>query len=345
MNSIITEGFFLIKKGNAQEAFELKSFTIEAPSAGELIIEVEAFGLNYADVMARNGLYREAPPMPCVLGYEVVGKVRVCGPETNPELLDKRVLAFCRFGGYAKHAKVSGQAVVEVGEESAGELLALATQGVTAFYMAEYICPIRRNDRVLIHAAAGGVGTLLVQLAKRRGAIVYAKVSSEEKEEYVRKLGADFTVNYRKSDYAEQMERLLHEEKLDICFNPVGGSTFKKDMHLLGAGGRNVLFGGSELSAGKWGFFSKLNFVRKMGLVLPIGLMMQSKNIIGVNMLKIGDHKPDVLESCLKGIVDLYKKGELKVISGGMYQTDEIHKAHAFLEGGESSGKISVFWK
>lgn len=344
MSTRTSEAFFLCRKGTAEEAFEKRSFEISAPKDNEVLVEVEAFGLNYADVMARRGLYREAPPFPCVVGYEVVGTVIECGSHASTENLNKRVVAFCRFGGYSRHVITNDYAVVPVGNEDAVELLALCTQAVTAYYMAEYLTPIHSIDRVLVHAAAGGVGSILIQLAKRKGAEVVAKVGREEKEEFVKKLGADAVVNYNCSDYVKQVEQHLNGERLDISFNPVAGSTYKKDMALLGSGGRMILFGGSELSNGKWGFFSKLNFVRRMGFVLPIGLMMRSKNILGVNMLKIADNKPKVLETCLKEVVELYKQGELKPQVGGRYGSDDLAKAHSALEGGGTTGKLGVVW-
>ncbi len=339
-----SQGYFLVKKGDANHAFELRDFQLNDPTSDEIMVEVEAFGLNYADVMARRGLYQDAPPMPCILGYEVIGKIIACGPDAKQDLLGKRVAAFCRFGGYAKHVVVNDYAVVPVGDQNAIELLGLCTQGVTAYYMAEYLTSIHPIDKVLVHAAAGGVGTLLIQLAKLKGAEVIAKVGRKEKEPYVLDLGADHVVNYNNSDYISEIKKHLKGGKIDISFNPVSGSTYKKDMSILNSGGRMILFGGSELSNGKWGIFSKLNFVRKMGMVLPIGLMMNSRNILGVNMLKIADNKPKVLEHCLFSVIELYNQGEITPKVGGEYTSDQLAEAHAALESGKTTGKLGVRW-
>lgn len=342
---INSEGYFLCSTGEADKAFELRPNNLEDPVGHEVVVEAEAFGLNYADVVMRKGLYREAPDFPYVPGYEVVGKVVACGDQVDGELLGERVTAFCRFGGYSRHVKTFDYACVEVKDEPAEELLALCTQAVTAYYMAEYLAPIHSTDTVLIHAAAGGVGTILVQLAKNKGAKVIAKVGGQKKEKVVKDLGADYVVNYRTSDYAEQIRSILKEERLDVSFNPVAGSSFKKDMELLGSGGRLVLFGASELGDAKWGFFSKLNFVRKMGLLIPVGLMMRSKNILGVNMLKIADNKPEVMKSCLRDVVKLYNEGKLSPQVGGKYIYTELTKAHTDLEEGGTTGKLAVFWE
>lgn len=341
---MITEAFVLIKNGESKDAFQLKEITLNALGSDEVLIETEAFGLNYADVMARRGLYREAPLLPCVIGYEVVGKVVEVGSELNQELIGKRVVGFTGFGGYSKHAITKLDAIVEIGETSATEVLSLATQGVTAFYMSDYISPIRKNDHVLIHAAAGGVGSLLIQLAKAKGAIVYAKVGCASKMKHCLELGADHVIDYSSHAYEEKIRQLLNGKSLDISFNPVGGSTFKKDMKLIKNTGKIILFGGSELSGSKWGVLSQLNFVRKMGFFTPIVLMMKSISILGVNMLKVADNRPDVLKYCLQEVYSIYEQNKLRPVSGGEFSSAQFTEAHDLLESGKSTGKIIVRW-
>ena len=336
-----SEAIFLVKKGDAKHAFLRKEIILPALKKGEVIIKSEAFGLNYADVMARNGLYREAPPMPCVIGYEVVGEVVSVGLGGNSDLIGKRVLAFCRFGGYSRHVITKEIALVPIDDLPSSEVLALSTQGVTAYYMTDYLAPIQHGDRVLIHAAAGGVGTLLIQLAKRKGAKVIAKVGSTEKETIVRNLGADQVINYKTQDY---IEGINDSKKLDASFNPVGGSTFKKDWRHLGPGGKLYLFGGAELSGGRFGILSSLNFLRKMGVIIPAALMMTSKSILGVNMLKIADEKPAIMQVCLTQLMELYLQKKIQVIVGKVYNVKDISSAHKYLESGASIGKISVVW-
>lgn len=339
-----TEAYYLSRYGKAEQAFELRKLQIDQAGSGELVIQVEAFGLNYADVMARNKLYKEAPALPGVLGYEVVGKVTQCGVGVNEGLLGKRVVAFTRFGGYSRMVCTKASACAEIDEMDANVALSLATQYVTAYYMSMYLNPIRANERVLIHAAAGGVGIALIQLAQYRKAKIIAKVSTQEKKDYLESLGVDKVIIYKKSDYIAESLLFLGNKRLDVAYNPVGGATFKKDLKLLGAGGRMVLFGGSELVGKKWGVFSSLNFVRKMGLIIPIGLMMRSKSVLGVNMLKIADHKPEVLAECLREVVALTKKGILSPPKGETFAHTELAAAHTKLESGKSIGKISIHW-
>ncbi len=340
-----TEALVLVKKGKPKGKFVRKEWTLPALKADQILVESEAFGLNYADVMASQGLYREAPPMPCVVGYEAVGIVKEVGADLDPNLIGQRVLAFCRFGGYAKHIITEKYAVVPINDMPAGDALALCTQGVTAYYMAHYLSPVRKGEKVLIHAAAGGVGTLLVQMCKNLGAEVFAKIGSSKKEALVRSLGADHVIDYSQGDYASQIMTLLGKSRLDVSFNPVAGDTFKKDFSLLGSSGRLFLFGGSQLTGGKWGILSALNFIRKMGRPLPIGYMMRSKSVLGVNMLKIADHKPEVMEQCLKDVFELYTSGKLVPQAGGSYSVDSFDVAFDSLAKGKSTGKITVNWK
>ena len=339
-----SKALVLKQKGKSSQAFELQDIDLPEVREDEVMIKSESFGLNYADVMARNGLYRDAPPMPCVIGYEVVGIVIEVGSQVDQKMIGQRVLAFCRFGGYGRHVITKFDAAHIIDELPSQEVLALCTQGVTAFYMTDVLSPIKKGDKVLVHAAAGGVGSILIQLAKRRGASVIAKVGTQEKEQLVRQLGADHVINYRDKNYEQEVRKLLKGGSLDISYNAVGGATFKKDIKLIGAGGRLFIFGGAALSGGKLGLLSSLNFLRKMGLIIPAGLMMSSKSILGVNMLKIADYRPEVMKESLKTLIEAYRAGKIQVCVGGVFDSNEMAKAHDLLEGGKSKGKISVRW-
>ena len=183
--------------------------------------------MNYADVMARNGLYRDAPPMPCVIGYEVVGEVVEAGIELSRSIIGKEFLPF--VDSVDTDSMLLPKAIRPL--KSMIFLVKrywLFAQAVTAYYMTDMLSPIRKGDSVLIHAAAGGVGTILIQLAKKRGAKVIAKVGSNEKIPLVKNLGADFVINYKEKNYYRELKSYLDKSSLNVSYNPVGGSTFKK---------------------------------------------------------------------------------------------------------------------
>jgi NADPH2:quinone reductase len=339
-----TQGFQLIKNGKSEDAFQLNTIQLNKLEEDDILIEVTAFGLNYADVMARNGLYRECPPLPTTIGYEVVGTVSDVADVKNEGLKGKKVVAFTRFGGYAKHVITKSYAIAEIGDYDENKALCLATQYVTAYYMSHYVTNIHENENVLVHAAAGGVGTALIQMLKNKKANIIAKTGSDQKFDYLKNLGVDHIINYNKEDYAGACKKLLNNQRLDISFNPVAGKTFKKDMKLIGSGGRLVLFGGSERSGKKFGFLSTLKFVWDMGMIVPIGLMMRSKNIMGINMLKIADNKPEVIGICLNACLKMALNGEIDPQIGKIYNDGNLVDAHNFLESGKSTGKIIVRW-
>ena len=327
---------------DAQRAFALRERPDPVAGPGQVLIRSEGFGLNYADVMARKGLYRDAPPPPCVIGYETVGRVVKCGPGAAPEMVGKRVVAITRFGGYAEQVATDHRACAVVPDNMGlGEALALATQGCTAWYMATIGSPLREGQRVLIHSAAGGVGQLLVTIAVHAGSEVFAVASGKEKMDFLKGLGAHHVIDRSQGDYAEQVRTLLKTDRIDVSFNAVGGTSFKKDMRLLGECGTLVMYGGAERSGG---FFGALGFVWSMGLVIPILLMMRSQSLIGVNMLRMGERHPLLLAQCITELAGAARDGWLRPHVQEVFGADRLPEAQALLESGRSMGKVAVKW-
>lgn len=333
----------LNKYGKANEALVLQDVKEPACGKTQVLVEAEAFGLNFADVMARKGMYKDAPALPAVLGYEVVGRVVEQGAEVPVTLVGKRVVAFTRFGGYGKRCVTQYTACVPIEEsDDAGIMLALATQYCTAYYASHMATTVNAGDVVLQHAAAGGVGTALIQLCKLRGAKVIGLTGSDDKIAFVKANGCDEVVNYKKTPYHTFVREKFG--KIDIGFNSVAGSTFKKDLRLLNYGGRLVCYGAAERMSGKFGFLSTLGMVMRMGRIIPVKLLMQSQSLIGVNMLRIADHRPDVLQDCMQKTIDLYRQQKIKPLIGETYAVEETAKAHEFFESGKSTGKLVIKW-
>lgn len=336
------KAWVLERHGPAARAFCLRDRPDPVPGPGQVLIRSEGFGLNYADTMARKGLYREAPPPPCIIGYETVGRVERCGEQVPADLLGRRVAAITRFGGYAQLAVTDHRAVVPVPEDMPlGTACALTTQGVTAWYLAMIARPLRKGERVLVHSAAGGVGHLLVQLAVHQGCEVIAIASGTEKTRYLREIGAQHVVDRKLKDHAVQVRALLKDARPQVSFNAVGGSTFRKDLTLLGATGALLIYGGAERGAGALG---ALRFVWRMGLVVPILLMMRHQSLIGVNMLRLGDERPDLLMECAQGISRAYAEGWLKPLAHDEFPAERLAEAHDLLESGRSMGKVVLRW-
>ncbi len=335
----------LTAKGEAHKAFEIKEVPTPTPEGIQVLIKVEAFGLNFADVMARHGLYRDAPPMPSILGYDVVGEVVESASADYHDLVGKRVVAMTRFGGYAEYAITDARACAVISDHvPAGAAAALATQYCTAYRAAYEAVNLFEGDHVLIHAAAGGVGTALTQLAKLKGCVVFGTSGSNEKFDYLKQNGVDFPINYRTQNYESEVIKLSKGKKLQVAFNSIGGSTFKKDWNLLDKGGTSVLYGVAERSGKKGGGFATLQLAWNFGIMSPIKTLIDSKSLIGINMLHIADEQPLIIKRCLESVVELTESGKLNPYVGGEFPADQIGDAHAFLESRKSTGKIIVKW-
>lgn len=339
------KAFYLIKHGPAAQAFALRDLPAQALMPNQVRIKVEGFGLNFADVMSRLGQYRECPPLPTVIGYEVVGTVVETGPDVSGLSVGDRVLAFTRFGGYAEEVVTDYRGVVPIPTAwPIAFATALGTQYATAWYAATYITRLHPGERVLIHAAAGGVGTALVQIAKNAGCEVWGTAGSAQKLAYLESLGVDHPINYRDKAFSSAVTKTLGKyERLDVIFDPIGGKTSRQGFQLLGSGGRLVLYGAASLT-GKNNLVAKLRFAGQMGLYHPIQLMMRSKSILGVNMLKVGDYRPMALQQVLQEVVDGANQGLLQPKATQLFAATELYEAHTQLEQRQTTGKVAIAW-
>ena len=339
----------LTRFGGPDTAFEMQPISLQAPTADEVQIEVEASGLNYADIMARGGVYQDCPPLPCVIGYEVVGRITQCGNEVSGISPGTRVVAFTRFGGYASHINTRANAVVRIPENlPAGEAAALATQGATAWFMAMDTSRLHAGQHVLVQAAAGGVGLILAQLAVQAGCIVYATASSVEKIEFLRKLGVQYPIRYTEVEFDEAVRAIQSKngvEGLDIIFDSLGGTAYAKAKKLLSPGGKIFCFGAAESSSETGSIWKRLKLAFGFGMTSPIPWLINSQGLIGVNMLRIADHHPEVLQRCLKDVVEYWKTGKLLLHVGGVFPAEKVNEAHRALGGRGTIGKLILTWK
>lgn len=337
--------YVLVKSGKPETAFELQEKPTPTPGEGEILIESEGFGLNFADVMARLGIYRDCPPLPTVIGYENVGRIKATGKGVQGFKEGDRVLAFTRFGGYADHVVAPALGTAKIPEAlSVGEATALATQYITAYYAACEMVNLHAGDHVLVHAAAGGVGTALTQLLKWKGCIVFGTAGSDDKLEYLRSQGVDYPINYRQANYQVEIDRLGFGRKLAVTFNPVGGNYVKKDFKLLNAGGKVVLYGASKMTDARGNIFKMLRLLFGFGFWSPVKFVSGSTSLLGVNLLRIVDHNPEIIARCMKAVATLSHEGVLKPTVGKEYPHTELAEAHAFLESRKSVGKVAVKW-
>ncbi len=334
----------LVSYGSADQAFEIRKVPKPTPKAGEVQIRVEAFGLNFADVLARKKLYPPAPKPPGILGYEAIGFISELGEGVTEWKVGDRVAALTRFGAYAEYVCTSSNGISLVSQkEDVGKALALTTQGCTAYYSACEVVNLFPEDHVLIHAAAGGVGSLLVQLALHRKCIVYGTASTKEKLTYLQELGVHFPINYRENDFAQTIRTLRGKAGLDVIFDSVGGKTFNDGLDLLSAGGRIVTFGAASLSSAP-NIFARLWRFRQFGTYHPMKLIGRSRSIIGVNLLALSDNRPSTAQRVLKETIEAGAKGILTPNIGGIFPVSQLAEAHENLEKRKTMGKIVIKW-
>ncbi|MAG55356.1 MAG: alcohol dehydrogenase [Planctomycetes bacterium] len=334
----------LIRKGDATKAFAIEDRPIPDPAPGEVRVLVSVFGLNFADVLARLGLYPDAPPRPCVLGYEIAGVVDAVGADVVGIERGVRVCAFTRFGGYATHVVAPAVGVMPLPDAVDLETAAaLPVQFGTAWYSAEEMVRMHDGDAVLIQAAAGGVGGALVQIAKARGARVLGTAGGPEKTALLRDLGVDHPIDYRTQDFAG-IAREQCPQGLDVVFDSLGGSAFRRGLRLLAPGGRMVSFGVARMAGRRASLLRSVSAVAGFGWPHPLSLLSSSRGIIGVNMLRVADARPQALRRSLAEVLHRITDGRLRARIDRVFDIADLAAAHDRLGLRRSAGKVLVRW-
>jgi NADPH:quinone reductase-like Zn-dependent oxidoreductase len=334
------KAIYLVKNGSPEKTFEWREIVPHTPAADEVAIITEAAGINFADISARLGNYKDCPPLPTIIGYEVVGRIAEVGKDVTSLKVGQRVIAFTRFGGYSQWVCQKASAVVAISEDvPVGEALALATQYCTAYYSSHVVTNILPNERALVHAAAGGVGTALVQLCKLKGAFVYGTAGSDSKLEYLSQIGVDVPINYNSSRFESFIK-----EPIDIAFDSVGADNFRRSYQILNRGGRIVGYGAASFTDAN-SIFSKAKKALEFGIYHPAQLLMECRSIIGVNMLRIADYRPDIIQYCLQQVVELYEQNKIKPIHTKMYSANDLAQAHSDMELRKTIGKIGIVFE
>jgi NADPH2:quinone reductase len=215
------------------------------PDAGELLVQIEAIGVNFIEIYQREGIYKL--PLPLTLGSEAAGVVRAVGSGVSEFKPGDRVVSQSFKGAYAQLATVAAERTVHVPDGVTGkQAAAVFLQGLTAHYLASSTFPLAKGHRALVHAAAGGVGLLLCQLAKKRGAFVIGTASTDEKRKLAHEAGADEVIDYTTKDFAVETRRITNGAGVHVVYDSVGKTTFDKSLDCLMPRGMMVLFGQSS---------------------------------------------------------------------------------------------------
>lgn len=320
----------------------LKTIEKEAPQpqAGEVKIRVKAAGINFADILARQGLYPDGPKPPCVVGYEVAGVVETLGAGVDPGLQGMRALALTRFGGYASSVCVAARNVFEIPaaidfDQAAG----LPVNYLTAYQLLVVMGGLKKDESVLIHNAGGGVGLAALDIARYIGAKTFG-TSSPGKHAFLQKRGLDFAIDYRTHDFLKEVNRLTAGRGCELVIDPLGGSHWKKSYKALRATGRLGMFGISTLTQS--GMARPLRFLKLM-LQLPwynpVMLMNANKSVFGVNLGHLW-HEPEKIQDWMRHILQGVDEGWARPHVDRTFSFEKAGEAHAYIEDRKNIGKV-----
>ena len=312
---------------------------------GEVRIAVRAAGINFADTMARVGLYPDAPKPPCVVGYEVAGDIESVGEGVDSHEIGDRVMAGTRFGGQASLITVPAHQAIAFPESwSFEQAAAFPVNYGTAYAALVTMGGLRSGDRALIHAAAGGVGISAVQIAKATGAEIFGTASAS-KHDAIRAQGVQHPIDYRTQDFEAEVRRITNGEGLDVIIDATGPTNFRKDYRLLREGGRMVMFGMSEASTGTGRSIPRLvGSLARMPLATTpwwksLGTMNENKMVGGLNMLSWWDREQS-LDRVLEPLEALLEADALQPVVAEAFPFDRAGDAHRFIAERQNIGKV-----
>jgi len=330
-----------IPKIGKPDVLEVREAKDPIAGQGEVRIRVRASGINFAEIMARQGLYQDAPPLPAVLGYEVSGVIDALGDGVTDRSEGQRVLAMTRFGGYSDTVCVdSSQTYVMPEQMSFEEGAALPVTYLTAYHMLFNVFRVRPGDHVLIHQAAGGVGTAASQLCRSVGGVTTYGTASKSKHDYVRENGCDHPIDYHSADYAEVVEKLSGGRGVDAVLDALGGSDWKKGYSLLRPGGMLIPFGWANMAKfGKRRITHVLGEFSHMPWWTPVKLMQDNKGVAGVNMGHLWQAR-EITDAAFTALLKLFEEGAIRPRVDRAFPFAQAAEAHAYIEAGQNVGKV-----
>ena len=313
-----------IQQTGGPEVMQLVDLPVPQPKPNEAVVKIAAAGVNFIDVYNREGRYKQQVPF--VLGQEAAGTVSAIGSDVRSIAVGDRVAYTMSLGGYAEYASVAADRLVKIPDGvSEREAAAAVLQGMTAHYLSHDTYPLKKGETALIHAAAGGVGLLLVQMAHNIGVRVIATVSTEEKAQLARAAGADDVILYTQSDFEAETKRLTGGKGVDVVYDSVGKTTFDKGLNLLRPRGMMALYGGSS------------------GPVAPIDpLVLTQKGSIFLTRPSLGHYiiSSEDLQRRMGAVFAMIREGKLKLRIEHVYPLSEAQQAHRDLEGRKTTGKL-----
>jgi NADPH:quinone reductase-like Zn-dependent oxidoreductase len=330
----------VITRSGAPDVLKVQDWPDPEPDAGQVRVRTRFSGVNFADIAARVGIYPDAPKPPCVIGYEVSGTIDKLGDGVDNLHIGDRVFGMTMFGGYAELACLPAAAVRRIPEGmSDEEAAALPVNYVTAYHMLCYLTTVRAQDRVLVHAAAGGVGIAAIQICRAAGAEIFGTASAG-KHDFLRSIGVTHCIDYRTEDFEQSVHKLTGGQGVDIVLDALGGSALKKSYNVLRPAGRLFTFGFSRATQGETRqLFSIISEFLKMPRFHSLKLMDKNRAVLGVNMNHMAE-RPELMGREFDGLVDLFQNGVIRPRVDKVFPLAEAGAAHRFLQERRNIGKV-----
>ncbi len=310
------------------------------PAKNEVVVSVKAAGINFADIMARQGLYPDAPKPPCVLGYEVSGTVKAIGEMVDGNMIGKEVMALVHFGGFSEEIRLPTYQLFEKPRSlSFEEAAAIPANYLTAYGLLVVMGSLRRGESVLIHNAGGGMGLAALDIAKHIGATTYG-TASPGKHQRLKERGLDFPIDYRGSDWLPVLLQLTEGRGVELVIDPIGGSHWKKSYRALRATGRLGVFGLSAASApGMSGKLHAISALIRQPSFRPFSLLNSNKGVFGLNMGRMW-HEGEKASEWMRVILSGVEEGWVRPHVDKTFTFEDAPKAHAYLESRKNFGKV-----
>ncbi|KRV50552.1 alcohol dehydrogenase [Wenjunlia vitaminophila] len=330
-----------ITRVGGPETLQVRQTPDPEPGPGEVRIRVRAAGLGFSDLMARMGLYREAPKPPCIVGYEAAGVVDAVGDGVEESAIGSRVLAACNFGAHAEAVCVPADRTAPMPDEMTFEEgAALPVNYLTAHHLLFRVGGIQPGDRVLVHQAAGGVGTALLQLCRTVEGVTTFGTASAGKHEALREEGCTHPIDYRTLDYAREVRRLTDGKGVDLVLDALGGRDWRAGYRLLRPAGRLVMYGFSNMAGG--GRRSIPRMVKQLAgvpLFSPFSLTDNNRTVAGVHLGHLWDQR-ELLLPQMERVLELYAKGQIRPRIDEVMPFTEAAAAHRRLQERRNVGKV-----
>ena len=325
------------------DVLEVQEVPDLVPKPDELVINVKASGLNFADIMARKGQYSDGPDKPCVMGYEIAGIVEAAGDEVDNQWVGKEVLAFCRFGGQAEQVQVKPQQVFEKPDRlSWEEAAALPVNYLTAWMLLVAMGGLKEYESVLIQNVGGGVGIAALDIAQHIGATTYGTASAR-KHDFLNERGLHHAIDYRNDDWYEVLMDLTSGKGVDLITDPLGGKEWKRGYKALRSTGRLGMFGISSASSGPEGGLSAYLSMAKTALQMPffhpLSLLDNNRGVFGVNLGHLW-HEPEKVQHWMRSILDGVEAGWINPYVDTTFTFNATGEAHRYIEERRNIGKV-----